>query len=138
MAVGNTSKSPLVLALQSAETNGLRVHIHLTRRASWLDRDPQLTAAAWANKFGLSFSSGEAILIYLNERTRQFSILRGPEWEKIASPRYWLEFAEALRSDLLSTHRERALAIAVRTLAATYSSTRGRGVHSGIGNATPG
>jgi hypothetical protein len=139
MAIGKMGDmSPLVVALRVVETEGLRIHIHLSRRPGWLDRKPPFTALAWGKRFGLDFSRGDSVLIYVNERTRRFSILYGPDWQKMTSPRYWPEFAEALRIDLLSTHWERALAIAVRTLGATYSSTRGRGVHSGIGNATPG
>ena len=137
MEPGKSRYSPLVSSLQEAEAAGLRIQVHVTRRWPLFDRSPRVTAAAWGRKFGLDFSRENTVLIYLNQRSRRFSILYTPDWEKKTGPRYWIEYAEALRSDLLSTQWERALALAVRTLMVTHSAS-GRGVNCGIGNATPG
>ena len=62
-----------------------------------------------------------AVLFYVNLRTRKFAIVADDGLADAVTPGYWKELSSGLRDDLLSTRYENALAIAIRTIGVTLA-----------------
>jgi uncharacterized membrane protein len=123
VAVGKSSPetqiSPIVRAIAWAEkgtTSEIRVHI--TRKV--FEKDPFSRAQKLFERFGMFRTSHRnAVLLYVNLRRRKFAIVGDTGIHQKIGQAYWEELAHTLREDLLSTHYENAIAIAVRTLGIT-------------------
>lgn len=126
MGAGKTRKtsrliSPIVRAIADAErmcTCEFRVHV--SRR--WREPDAFERARALFEGYGLQRTSARnAVFFYVNLRARSFAIIADENAAKAVGNRYWEELGSMLRDDLLSTHPENAIALAVRTAGATLS-----------------
>ena len=112
-------RSPIVGAIADAErlTTG-EIRVHLSR--SWLERDAFLRAQKLFREFGMARTpQHDSILLYLNLRSRRFAIIADEGIHQAVGQQYWERLARHLREDLLSTHPENAVAMAVRTLGIT-------------------
>lgn len=111
--------SPIVQAIREAqrETTG-EIRVQISRR--WLEKDPFARARKLFSQFGMTRTSHRnAVLLYVNTRTRRFALVGDQGIHEAVGQRYWDELAQALGRDLQSTQIERAIAIAVLTLGAT-------------------
>jgi uncharacterized membrane protein len=116
---GKQKISPIVQAIAKAErgTTG-EIRVHLTRR--WFEKDPLLHAMRVFEDYGMARTSARnAVLIYVNMRARKLAILGDEGIHRAVGSSYWIELANELKSDLLSTYYENAIAIAVLTVGAT-------------------
>ncbi len=120
MAAGNSNKiSPIVRAIAQAQkrtTGEIRVHIS----KSWFERDAFANAQRVFTLYGMGKTRyRNAVLLYINLHTRKFAILGDEAVHREVGQTYWEELAKGLREDLLSTHFENAIAIAVRIIGLT-------------------
>jgi uncharacterized membrane protein len=111
--------SPIVEAIAEAEsrTSG-EIRVHLTRRR--FERDPFQRAWKLFHQYGMTRTAQRnAVLFYLNLRKKKFAIVGDEGIHRVVGAHYWEELAKSLREDLLSTHIENAVALAVRTIGVT-------------------
>ncbi|HTL11272.1 MAG TPA: TPM domain-containing protein [Bdellovibrionota bacterium] len=102
-----------ILQAQAGTSAPLRVY--LTRRLP--DRDVALSAERLFGHYHLEQTTlRNGILLYVNLRTRRFAVARDAGADAALGMEYWRELSQCLRDDLLSTHHELALRMAVRTL----------------------
>lgn len=120
MAAGNQKKiSPIVEAIAEAElgTTG-EIRVHLSRR--WIEKDAFAHAWKLFNRFEMSRTAQRnGILLYVNTRRHKFAIVGDEGIHKVVGQHYWEEIAKHLTEDLHSTHFERAIATAVKSIGAT-------------------
>lgn len=115
MASGKFQKlSPIVLAISEAETRTTgEIRVHISR--GWAEKDVFRYAQSIFEEFDMQRTAQRnAILIYLNLRTRKFAILGDRGIDQAIGPKAWEEMAHALKEDLLSTHFESAIAMGVQ------------------------
>lgn len=113
--------SPIVQAIAWAEARSTaEVRVHISRR--WFDKDPFGHASEIFSRFGMARTmSRNAVLFYFNQRLRRFAIVADTGADAALGKAYWAGLGASLREDLLSTHFENAIAIAVRTLGISLS-----------------
>ncbi len=120
MATGETPQtlSPIAKAIhQVSQKTTAEVRVHLTRR--WIERDPYRSAVRVFNQHGMQRTTfRNAVLFYINLRKRRFAIIGDEGIHEIAGREYWNSLTRLLHEDLLSTHPENAIAIAVMTAGA--------------------
>jgi uncharacterized membrane protein len=111
--------SPIVQAIAEAEkaTTG-EIRVHLSRRL-W-DPDPYGRARRLFAEYGMTRTAQRnGVLLYINLRKRRFALVGDEGVHQTVGQKYWEDLAQALHEDLMSTHIENAVAIAVRTIGAT-------------------
>lgn len=111
--------SPIVTAIEEAEsrTTG-EIRVHLSRR--WWEKDPYTRAETLFKRFGMAGTRHRnAVLLYVNVRKHKFAIIGDSGIHARVGQAYWEELTKALAQDLKSTHLEKALALAVRTIGVT-------------------
>jgi uncharacterized membrane protein len=113
--------SPVVRAIADTERMGTsEIRVHLSRR--WRERDAFGRARGLFAAYGMQRTQRRnAVLIYLNLRTRDFAVVADEGALRALEPRYWDELGSMLRDDLLATHPENAIALAVRTVGASLA-----------------
>jgi uncharacterized membrane protein len=105
--------SPVVQAIRECEkrTTG-EIRVHLSHRL--LDKDPFARASSLFESFGMRKTRHRnAVLIYLNLKRRKFAVVCDEGLQQQIHPKFWDTLASNLKEDLLSTHFENALAMAV-------------------------
>ncbi|MCC7441482.1 MAG: TPM domain-containing protein [Bdellovibrionales bacterium] len=81
------------------------------------ERDPARSAETLFESLALTQTRHRnGVLLYLNLRTRRFAWARDKGAQTALGESYWRELSDSFREDLLSTHHELALRMAVRTL----------------------
>jgi uncharacterized membrane protein len=121
MAAGKSLISPIVRAIADAEreTTG-EIRVHLSRNP--FERDPFGAALKIFRAFGMERTrERNGVLIYLNLARREVALLADEGIHEAAGEQYWQGLLEMLKDDLKSTHRERAIVLAVRTIGATLA-----------------
>lgn len=111
--------SPIVRAIAEVEkrTTG-EIRVHLSRR--WIERDPFARAQKLFQEYGMTRTAQRnGVLLYINLRRHKFAIVGDEGIHRTVGQKYWEELARALHDDLMSTHLENAVAIAVHTIGAT-------------------
>jgi len=109
-------KSPIVKALQFLErkTTG-EVRVHFVDR--YFETDPMGAALDIFNEYQMTRTQDRnAVLIYVNRRTRRFAVIADEGIHRQVGQRYWDELAVNFREDLLSTYFENAVALTIFTL----------------------
>lgn len=105
--------SPIVRAISRSEagTTG-EIRVHISRH--WFEKDVLGSAMRVFLEHGMHRTAQRnAVLIYVNTRTRRFAVIGDEGINQAVGRGFWKGLAENLREDLLSTHRENAIAIAV-------------------------
>jgi uncharacterized membrane protein len=118
LETGKNTADPIVQAIAEAErgTTG-EIRVHLSRR--WIERNPFKRAIALFNRYGMSRTTHRnAVLIYINRRTRKFAIIGDEGIHKAVGQKGWEALGGELRGHLLTTHYERAIAMTVNDLGA--------------------
>jgi uncharacterized membrane protein len=109
-------RSPIVHAISECEkrsTGEIRVHV----ARYWFEKDPFGRASRLFEQFGMRRTrQRNAVLIYVNLRARKFAIAADEGIHAAVGQKYWDALARNLREDLLSTHFESAIAMAVWTV----------------------
>lgn len=111
--------SPIVAAIAEAEkgTTG-EIRVHITQR--WIEPDIFKHAQKIFQKLGMhKTEQRNAVLLYINIKRHRFAIVGDQGIHKAVGTSYWNELSKGLTQDLRSTHYERAIAIAVKTLGET-------------------
>jgi uncharacterized membrane protein len=105
--------SPIVEAIQAAMLGtAAEVRVHLSRR--WWEPNPLKRAQKIFQRHGMDRTDHRAgVLLYVNLRRRKFAVLGDTAIHEKLGQRYWEELVRKLRTDLRSTHSERAIALAV-------------------------
>lgn len=111
--------SPIVAAIAEAErgTTG-EIRVHITKRLI----EPNVFKRAQKVFTKLKMNETQqrnAILLYVNIKRHRFAIVGDQGIHAIVGKKYWEELSQGLTQDLQSTHYERAIAIAVKTLGET-------------------
>lgn len=111
----------IVKAIQFAEKyTSAEIRVHLSQRR--FESDP--LKRAWQIFKSLKMHETEArngILLYVNLRKHQFAIVGDVSIQAKVGDHYWKDIAESLKDDLLSTHHENAIALAVKTMGITLA-----------------
>ncbi len=117
MAAGKVS--PIVRAIAWAEKGTTaEIRVHISRR--FFEKDAFVRAQKLFEQFGMYRTTHRnAVLLYVNLKRQQFAVIGDTGIHEKIGQHYWEELARSLREDLLSTHYENAIAIAVRTLGIT-------------------
>lgn len=98
---------------------GGEIHVHLSQR--FIEPNVFRQASRVFTRMGLDrTAAGPVILFYLNLRYRKFAVVGNQKANQILSPDGWNEIAAELRSQLLSTHYERAIAGTIRFLSRLF------------------
>ena len=108
--------SPIVQAIALAEsgTTG-EIRVHLSKRP--FERSPLSRATQLFEQFGMSLThQHNGVLLYVNLRRRKFAIVADTGITAAAGPRYWDQLGRSLRENLLATHPEHAIALAVQEI----------------------
>ena len=111
--------SPIVAAIAEAEsgTTG-EIRVHITKR--WIEPDVFKRAQKVFKKLKMHETrQRNAILLYVNIKKRRYAIIGDQGIHQAVGDAYWKELSQGLAEDLRSTHFERAIAIAVKTLGET-------------------
>lgn len=110
------AKSPVLKALVSVEMKtSAPIRVHLTKR--YLESNPIARATRLFSGLGLYGAKDKnAVLFYINLRRKKFAIIFGEAITGAFSENYWKNFSKLLEEDLLSTHPENAIALAIQTL----------------------
>lgn len=111
--------SPIVAAIAEAEkgTTG-EIRVHITKR--WIEGDIYKRAQKVFKKLKMHETrQRNAVLLYVNIKKHRYAIVGDQGIHQAVGEAYWKELSKGLSEDLRSTHFERAIAIAVKTLGET-------------------
>jgi uncharacterized membrane protein len=116
-----TAVTPIIRAIRFAEkksTSEVRVHVANNR----FEKDPMASALRRFDEFGMSRTAERnAVLVYLNRKTRRFAIVGDEGAHRAVGQRYWDELAVNFAEDLQSTHYENAISLLVYALGSTLA-----------------
>ncbi len=111
--------SPILKALQFVQkrTTG-EVRVHVVKNP--FEKDAMGSALEVFDEYAMTRTTDRnGILIYLNLKTRCFSVIADEGIHRAVGQRYWDELARNMREDLLSTQFENAVSLTIFTLAFT-------------------
>lgn len=111
--------SPILRALRfvSRKSTG-EVFVHVSENR--YERDPTDTALDLFEELNMTRTHDRnAVLVYLNRRTRKFSIIADEGIHRKVGQKYWDELARNFSEDLLSTHFENAISLLIFSVGTT-------------------
>lgn len=111
--------SPILKALQyvSKKSTG-EVRVHVVKNP--FEKDPMGSALEVFDEYGMTRTTDRnAVLIYINLKTKAFSVIADEGIHRAVGQRYWDELAMNMKEDLQSTQFENAVALTIFTLAVT-------------------
>lgn len=86
------------------------------------ERDPTDTALTLFEEFDMTRTQDRnAVLIYLNRKTRKFSIIADEGIHRKVGQKYWDELARNFSEDLRATHLENAISLLVFSVGTTLA-----------------
>ena len=113
---GNRGDSPILLAIRDAEAKSSgEIRVHLSKRL-W---EPNPLKSAWRvfYMYGLEQTrQRNAVLLYVNLRHHKFAVIGDTGVDAAFGQIYWRQLVNRLQLDFNSTHFERAIASAVRSV----------------------
>lgn len=113
--------TPILRALRfvTRKSTG-EVFVHISENG--LERDPTDTALALFEEFEMTRTPDRnAVLIYLNRKTRKFSIIADEGIHRKVGQKYWDELGRNFSEDLRATHFENAISLLVYALGTTLA-----------------
>lgn len=114
--------TPILRALRFVtrkSTGEVFVHVSENR----FDRDPMGTALALFEELGLTRTrERNAVFVYLNRKTRKFSIIADEGIHRKVGQKYWDELALNFSEDLRATHFENAISLLIFSVGTTLAS----------------
>ncbi len=116
VAAGNQDDSPIVRAIRESEahTSG-EIRVHLSKRL-W-EPDPMKSAWRIFKLYQLDQTQQRnAVLLYVNLRHRKFAVIGDVGVDAAFGQTFWRALVHQLGLDFNSTHFERAIAGAVRSV----------------------
>ena len=111
--------SPILRALRfvSRKSTG-EVFVHVSENR--YERDPTDTALDLFEELNMTRTHDRnAVLVYLNRRTRKFSIIADEGIHRKVGQKYWDELARNFSEDLRATHFENAISLLIFSVGTT-------------------
>jgi uncharacterized membrane protein len=108
--------TPILQAIADCEegTTG-EIRVFLSKRP-W-EKDAYGRAMRIFKRMGMTRTSDRnAVLFYLNLRTRHFAIVADEGFQKVVESQFWNKFSEEAKRNLLSTQAESAIAITLHQI----------------------
>jgi len=113
--------TPIIKALRFVTRRSTgEVFIHISE--DFFEKDPTDTALALFEEMNMTKTQDRnAVLVYLNRRSRKFAIIADEGVHRKVGQRYWDELARNFSEDLQSTHYENALSLLTFSVGTTLS-----------------